>query len=173
MTTPMTRRAVLGHAAGGAAFLSAVTASLAERLAAAEAAAGPQLQGRVRQSVCKWCYPKISLEDLCRDGKAMGLSSIELLEVKDFDTLKKHDLVCAMVSGVPGGITTGLNRLENHDKIVAFFEDTAPKVAAAGFGTSSAFPATAPGCQTSKDSTTARSASSASCRSARNTRSSP
>ena len=73
------------------------------RLAAAEAA-GPQLQGRVRQSVCKWCYPKISLEDLCRDGKAMGLSSIELLEVKDFDTLKKHDLVCAMVSGVPGGI---------------------------------------------------------------------
>ena len=132
MTTPMTRRAVLGHAAGGAAFLSA-TASLAERLAAAEAAAGPQLQGRVRQSVCKWCYPKISLEDLCRDGKAMGLSSIELLEVKDFDTLKTHDLVCAMVSGVPGGITTGLNRLENHDKIVAFFEDTAPKVAAAGF----------------------------------------
>ena len=133
MTTPMTRRAVLGHAAGGAAFLSATTASLAERLAAAEAAAGPQLQGRVRQSVCKWCYPKISLEDLCRDGKAMGLSSIELLEVKDFETLKKHDLVCAMVSGVPGGITTGLNRLENHDKIVAFFEDTAPKVAAAGF----------------------------------------
>ena len=108
-------------------------ASLAERLAAAEAAAGPQLQGRVRHSVCKWCYPKVSLEDLCRDGKAMGLSSIELLEVKDFDTLKKHDLVCAMVSGVPGGITTGLNRLENHDKIVAFFEDTAPKVAAAGF----------------------------------------
>ena len=133
MTTPMTRRAVLGQAAGGAAFLSATAASLAERLAAAEAAGGPQLQGRVRHSVCKWCYPKISLEDLCRDGKAMGLSSIELLEVKDFETLKKHDLVCAMVSGVPGGITTGLNRLENHDKIVAFFEDTAPKVAAAGF----------------------------------------
>jgi hydroxypyruvate isomerase len=52
---------------------------------------------------------------------------------EDFETLKKHELVCAMVSGVPGGITTGLNRLENHDKIVAFFEETAPKVAAAGF----------------------------------------
>ena len=35
MTRPMTRRAVLGHAAGGAALLSATTASLAERLAAA------------------------------------------------------------------------------------------------------------------------------------------
>ena len=27
-----------------------------------------------------------------------------------------------MVSGVPGGITKGLNRIENHDKIVEFFE---------------------------------------------------
>jgi hydroxypyruvate isomerase len=129
MTTPMTRRSALGRVAGGAAFLSATTASLAERLAAASV----QLKGRVRHSVCKWCYPKVSLDDLCREGKTFGLASVELLEVKDFETLKKHDMVCAMVSGVPGGITTGLNRLENHDRIVAFFEDTAPKVAAAGF----------------------------------------
>ena len=129
MTTPMTRRSALGRVAGGAAFLSASIASLAERLEAA----GVQLKGRVRHSVCKWCYPKVSLDDLCREGKTFGLTSVELLEVKDFETLKKHDMVCAMVSGVPGGITTGLNRLENHDRIAAFFEDTAPKVAAAGF----------------------------------------
>ena len=65
-------------------------------------------------------------------GKKMGLESIELLEVKDFPVLKKHGLHCAMVTGVPGGISTGLNRLENHDKIVAFYEEVAPKVAAAG-----------------------------------------
>jgi hydroxypyruvate isomerase len=129
MTTPMTRRSALGRVAGGAAFLAATTASLAERLSAADA----QLKGRVRHSVCKWCYPKVSLDDLCREGKTFGLTSVELLEVKDFETLKKHDMVCAMVSGVPGGIATGLNRLENHDRIAAFFEDTAPKVAAAGF----------------------------------------
>jgi hydroxypyruvate isomerase len=63
----------------------------------------------------------------------MGLQSVELLTVEDFPTLKKHDMICAMVSGVPGGITDGLNRLENHDKIVAFYEDVAPKVAQAGF----------------------------------------
>jgi hydroxypyruvate isomerase len=129
MTTPMTRRSALSRIAGGTTFLSASIASLAERLAAA----GVQLKGRVRHSVCKWCYPKVSLDDLCREGKTFGLTSVELLEVKDFETLKKHDMVCAMVSGVPGGITTGLNRLENHDRIVAFFEATAPKVAAAGF----------------------------------------
>ena len=129
MTTPMTRRSALSHIAGGTTFLSASIVSLAERLAAG----GVQLKGRVRHSVCKWCYPKVSLDDLCREGKTFGLTSVELLEVKDFETLKKHDMVCAMVSGVPGGITTGLNRLENHDRIVTFFEATAPKVAAAGF----------------------------------------
>jgi hydroxypyruvate isomerase len=53
--------------------------------------------------------------------------------VKDFPTLKKHDLVCAMVSGVPGGIPDGFNRLENHDKLVDYFERTAPVVANHGF----------------------------------------
>jgi hydroxypyruvate isomerase len=128
MTTPMTRRSALGRVAGGA-FLSSSIVSLAERLGAA----GVQLKGRVRHSVCKWCYPKVSLDDLCREGKTFGLTSVELLEVEHFETLKKHDMVCAMVSGVPGGITAGLNRLENHDRIAAFFEATAPKVAAAGF----------------------------------------
>jgi len=118
--------------AGSAAILSAASL-LNKRLDAAEAAAGAALKGRINHSVCKWCYPKVSLEDLCQAGKEMGLNSIELLEVKDFDTLKKHGLTCAMVSGVPGGINRGLNRLENHDKIVAFYEEAAPKVAAAGF----------------------------------------
>jgi hydroxypyruvate isomerase len=118
--------------AGSAAVLS-TAASLSNRLSAADAAANGQLKGRINHSVCKWCYPKVSLEDLCQAGKEMGLGSIELLEVKDFETLKKHGLMCAMVSGVPGGINRGLNRLENHDKIVAFYEEVAPKVAAAGF----------------------------------------
>jgi hydroxypyruvate isomerase len=128
----LTRRSALVRMAGSAAVLSTAV-SLSERLSAADAAAGGQLKGRINHSVCKWCYPKVSLEDLCQAGKEMGLSSIELLEVKDFETLKKHGLMCAMVSGVPGGINRGLNRLENHDKIVAFYEEVAPKVAAAGF----------------------------------------
>lgn len=132
MNTSISRRSALGRLTAGAAAAT-VAASLGQRLNAADHAAGASLKGRINHSVCKWCYPKVSLEDLCKAGKEMGLSSIELLEVGDFPTLKKYDLTCAMVSGVPGGITQGLNRLENHDKIVAFYEDVAPKVAAAGF----------------------------------------
>src|SRR5216684_3526570 len=126
MKTEITRRSALGKMAGSAAALAA--ASLAQRLGAAEAAIGIGLQGRINHSVCKWCYPKVSLEDLCVAGKEMGLQSIELLKIEDFPTLKKHDLICAMVSGVPGGIPDGLNRLENHDKIVQWFEEAIPSV---------------------------------------------
>ena len=131
MKTKLSRRSAIRKVAGGAAI--AAVASLAPRLAAAEEAlAAIKLNGRIAHSVCKWCYPKIELEDLCKAGKDMGLHSIELLEPKDFPTLKKHDLTCAMVTGVPGGIPNGLNRIENHDKIVAYMEATLP--AAAEFG---------------------------------------
>ena len=130
-THSISRRSAIRKVAGGAAALSAA-ASLSSRLSAAEAAAGDALKGRINHSVCKWCYGNIPLEDFCQAAKAMGLRSVELLSVDDFPLLKKHDLACAMVSGVPGGIGSGLNRVENHDKIVAFYEATAPKVAAAG-----------------------------------------
>ncbi len=132
MKTQISRRSALVKMAGSAAVFTAA-ASLSRRLSAAESAAGASLKGRINHSVCKWCYPKINLEDLCVAGKEMGLQSIELLTVGDFPTLKKHDLICAMVSGVPGGIPDGFNRLENHDKLVNFFEETIPLVAKAGY----------------------------------------
>src|SRR5262245_3177532 len=131
MKTSLTRRAACSRLAGLAAWTGTI-ASLEHRLAAADAAGGAAMKGRIHHSVCKWCYDKVPLEELCRAGKGMGLTSVELLEVKDFDTLKKYGLTCAMVSGVPGGISSGFNRLENHDKILAWFEEVAPKVAAAG-----------------------------------------
>src|SRR5438034_9538661 len=133
MKTKITRRSAFAKIAGSTAVITAAASSLSQRLGAADSAAGAHLKGRVNHSVCKWCYEKVSLEDLCVAGKEMGLQSVELLATKDFPTLKKHDLICAMVSGVPGGITDGFNRLENHDKIVHYFEETIPIVANAGY----------------------------------------
>jgi hydroxypyruvate isomerase len=132
MKTIISRRSALKTLGASATAFAATAASLSYRLSAAEAAAGP-VKGRVNHSVCKWCYPKVGLEDLCKAGKEMGLRSIELLTIDDFPVLKKHDLACAMVSGVPGGIENGLNDPKNHDKIVDFFEQTIPKVADAGY----------------------------------------
>jgi len=126
----MSRRSAIRKVTAGAAAV-AVASNLTHRLGAAEAATA-KLNGRINHSVCKWCYGKIPLDEFCGAARDIGLQSVELLEVKDFPTLKKYDLTCAMVSGVPGGITSGLNRLENHDKIIAFMEEALP--AAAAFG---------------------------------------
>ena len=128
----MSRRSALRKVAGSAAAAVA-TAKLSPTLHAANAAAADsKLKGRIHPSVCKWCYERIPLDDFCKSAKDIGLVSVELLKVEDFPTLKQHDLTCAMVTGVPGGITKGLNRVENHDKIVQYFEETLP--AAAAFG---------------------------------------
>lgn len=131
MSKNMSRRSAIGKIASTS-VAAAAAASLAHRLNAAEAIVEPKLKGRINHSVCKWCYGKIPLEDFCQAAKEIGLSSVELLEVKDFPTLKKHGLTCAVVTGVPGMIANGLNRIENHDKIVEFMERTIP--AAAEFG---------------------------------------
>jgi hydroxypyruvate isomerase len=132
MNQPISRRSALGKAAGAAAIFSAA-ASLSRRLGAADAAAGPALKGRINHSACRWCYSSIPLDALCQAGKDMGLKSIDLLTVKDFPIVQKYGLITAMVTGTPGNIPNGLNRLENHDKIVEYFEQNIPKVAEAGF----------------------------------------
>ena len=101
MNQNISRRSALGKIAGSTAALAA-SASLTHRLRAADAATAPGLKGRVNHSVCKWCYDKIPLEDFCKAAKEIGLQSVELLEAKDFPTLKKYDLACAMVSGGGG-----------------------------------------------------------------------
>jgi hydroxypyruvate isomerase len=133
MSTVLNRRSALSRLAG-AATAAAVSDALAHRLNAADTAVDSgKLKNRVNHSVCKWCYDKIPLDDFCQSAKEIGLQSVELLVTDDFKTLKKHGLACAMVSGVPGGITKGLNRKEHHDAIVKFFEQTAPVVAEHGF----------------------------------------
>src|SRR5215831_2816956 len=113
MKASMSRRSALRKIGGSGAAL-ATLASLTAPLEGAETSPGPKLKGRIHQSVCQWCYKQIPLEELCIAAKGMGLQSIDLVEVKDLPTLKKHGLICAMVTGVPGMIANGLNRSENH-----------------------------------------------------------
>jgi len=68
--------------------------------------------GRINQSVSKWCYGKFSLEEMCIIGKKMGLKAIDLLGPNDFPTLKKHGLACSMIN--THNLTKGINRKENH-----------------------------------------------------------
>ena len=87
--------------------------------------------GRLRQSVSRWCYGKIPLDDLCDAAKAIGYRSVELLDEADWEVPRRHGLACAMSNGF-GTIPVGFNRLDQHDRLVADAERMIPRAAAAG-----------------------------------------
>jgi hydroxypyruvate isomerase len=113
--------------------------------AAALAAVGPLgnlaaaagRKGRIKQSACFMCYRpylakhKISFDQFAAACAQMGLRSIEQTEPDLWPTLKKHGLICAMSTNRCG--PTGLNRLANHDKVLAEIRKSIDETSAAGF----------------------------------------
>jgi hydroxypyruvate isomerase len=102
---------------------SLALAPLAKSLSAAPA-------GRLKQSAARWCYGKIPMDDLCRQGAELGLSGIDLVNEADWATCKKYGLVPAMVTG-SATIPVGWNRKENHEKLEKDMRDNLAKAAAA------------------------------------------
>lgn len=84
-----------------------------------------------RHSVCQWCYSSMDLADLTKQAKAMGIESIELLNEEQWKVVQANGLMCAVANG-PTTISSGFNRIENHDAIVKRAEELLPKIKAAG-----------------------------------------
>ena len=112
---------------------------------AGAAAAGPlgelaraeSRKGRIKQSVCLWCYDgylkkaKLSHEQFAEACAKMGLQSIELTSPEQWPMFQKHGLICAMTPS--HGITKGLNRVENHAECLAAVRKSIDATAAAGY----------------------------------------
>ncbi|HVN06762.1 MAG TPA: TIM barrel protein [Bryobacteraceae bacterium] len=113
----MTRRTVI-ELAGAAAALPSLRAQ------------SSPLKGRLKQSVARWCYGKMSLEDLAREGARMGLRGIDLIDYKEWPVAQKYGLVPAMTPGA-GTISDAFNRRENHDRLVSEMEENINRAAAA------------------------------------------
>ncbi|TWT67536.1 hydroxypyruvate isomerase family protein [Allorhodopirellula solitaria] len=120
MNTPLSRRSVLTRtlaSAAGAATIAGTTLH-GEESASGSATNTPvnAKSGRLNQSVCKWCYRSMSLEDLAVQAAELGLVGIDLLGPADFPTLKKHGLVCTMVGS--HALTDGLCDTKYHDQAI-------------------------------------------------------
>ena len=136
MSHPISRRTALKQLGTGTAL---ATLTLGH-LPAAEAPA-PAAKGRIKQSVCQWCFNKLPKEELFAAAAGMGLKSVELLQPADAPLLKKYGLTCAMTSNPTvkvgdvsvGGIPKAWNRREYHDALVAAHETQLKAVAEVGF----------------------------------------
>ncbi len=58
-------------------------------------------KGRIRQSVCQWCYPHISIDQLAAYAAKIGLRGVDLLQPEDYEIPRRYGLVCTM--GYAGG----------------------------------------------------------------------
>jgi hydroxypyruvate isomerase len=119
-TRKITRRTAIGRTASTFGIISSTTAigAAAERNAA-------KLKGRLKQSVCKWCYRDMPLDDLAAKAAEMGILSVELLTENEWPQLSKYGLICAVGSGVCT-IIDGLNVTANHAEIEANFRRLLP-----------------------------------------------
>ncbi len=127
MSEKLSRRAAIQTMAGAAAL--AGVSAFPDPL---KAAPSSHLEGNIKHSVCKWCYPDMSVEELAAAAKKIGMQSVELLDPQDWPALSKHDLICAMANG-PSTISDGWNRVENHEKLIPAFKDRIAAVANAGY----------------------------------------
>jgi len=111
--------------AGGPVSAANILASLPEN----------ELPGRLRQSVCRWCFSHLSIQELCDAGKSIGLEAIDLVAPADFDVVRKSGLKVSMVSpdGLKDYLRIGWNHREHHEHLVAFYKNLIDKAADYGY----------------------------------------
>ena len=103
-------------------------AAMASQAGSSEPLAVPA--GRLKQSLCRWCYAKVPLDELCQAAVKLGLQAMDLLEPKDWPVAQKYGLKLTVVPG-PCSIPDGLNRKENHDGIEKRFREVVERASAA------------------------------------------
>ncbi len=119
----LTRRALLKSSVVGAA--ATVIPSFAASLDAVAR------KGRIHQSVCQWCYPKIPLDQLAEYAAKIGLRGVDLLKPEEYEIPRRYGLICTMGYAGGGDIGKALNRVENHAAIEQAFRTNIPQAAKA------------------------------------------
>lgn len=121
---------MIGSAAGAAVVTAAGFPS--STAIAGSATNRMQLKGNIHHSVSQWCFGNIPLEEFAKICADMGLESIELLSIKDWATVNKYGLKCAVGTATDYGIPKGFNRIANHARLLEDYETMIPKAAEAG-----------------------------------------
>lgn len=128
LSAPISRRRLLGGAAAAAA--GSVALGRSPVVAADKAPEG--FKGAIKQSLVQWCYSKYwNIDELCAVAKQLGCVSVELVNPKDWPTLKKHGLVCAIASS--HGFEKGMNNPDHHEMCIAKIRESIDACAEYGF----------------------------------------
>jgi hydroxypyruvate isomerase len=130
-TNPNRRTAIKGLIAGTAAI--GASGVLSSFTTAENEPMDDKLKGNINHAVCQWCYSDISVEDLCKAAKEIGIKGIDLVGPKDWPTLKKYGLYSSMCNGAEINLTDGFGDKVYHAELHKRYTEMIPKVAEAGY----------------------------------------
>ena len=123
----LTRRRLL-HGAASLAVAGAVGAGVG----AAHAIDPVARNKRLKQSIVRWCFEKHwDIEQMCQQAKRLGCFSVELVDPKDWPTLKKHGLICAIAPS--HGFEKGMNNPKYQEMCIEKMRAAIDACAAAGY----------------------------------------
>ena len=115
----------------GGAVVAALPIAVRDR---AEAASAHGAVGRLKQSVCRWPFRTVPLNEMCRRIQRMGFAGIDLLYADEWQVARDAGLTVSM--GYPSRrenfIQTGFNNPANHALLLNELEQAIPVAARAG-----------------------------------------
>ena len=127
--TRISRRELIRTGLGGGLALAVTPGIGAAEAQAVSAQRAVARKGRIRQSVCRWCYQAIALDELCAFSAKIGLKGIDLLQPEEWGIPARYGLVCTMGYAGGGEIGNAMNRVDNHSVIEEAFRKDIPMAA--------------------------------------------
>jgi len=100
--------------------------------------------GRLNQSVARWCFGSMAIEDLCVELQNMGVTGMDLAAPEEWETCMRYGITPCMVAGAGSfqppeegsgrrfGRSFGWNKRENHEQLLATARENAGRASAAG-----------------------------------------
>jgi hydroxypyruvate isomerase len=114
-------------------FLAASALTIGAAAASVSASAVAAAPGRLKQSVCRWCFGDIPYDDFCEMAKRVGLGAIDLVDQQDWALVQRHGLAVSTSNSTQRRdfISRGLNDRANHELILGELAAVIPAAAQA------------------------------------------
>lgn len=90
-----------------------------------------RLQGNLQQSVVRWPFSDIDLEEFAAAAAEMGIVGIDYLSPEDWPVIEEHGLICTLSQ--PPEVEGDWNRREDHEALVPAYRERIREVSEAGY----------------------------------------
>jgi hydroxypyruvate isomerase len=133
MAQKQNRRSAIRNIIVGTAAISAAGVLSSFKQEEKTAMAFDKLKGNINHSVSPWCYNELTLAELCKVSKEIGITGIDLCGPKDWPVLQKFGMHSPMCNGAEINLVDGFNDKKFHAQLIKSYTEMIPLVAKNGY----------------------------------------